>query len=83
MGGWKLNDMISGVAPSTRKRYLSEWNQRPYFTSMRTRPTWLVKTGPNWGEDLIDFITFDAHVVKNTSDAIRGGGPRHPFLARY
>ena len=38
---------------------------------MRDRPVWLVKTHPNWDDDLIDFFMFEYHVVKNTSDAIR------------
>ena len=32
---------------------------------------WLVKTHPNWAADLIDFIMFEARVVKNASDSIR------------
>ena len=70
-GGEKLHAMLSGVAPATRKRYLSAWNQWAYFVTMRERPTWLTKTGPNWDEDLIDFITFETHVVKNTSATTR------------
>ena len=38
---------------------------------MRGKPVWLFKTNPNWGDDLIDFIMFEFHVMKNTSDTIR------------
>ena len=66
----KLDAMLSGVAPSTRKRYLSAWNQWAYF--MRNRSTWLVKTKPNLDGEIIDFVTFESHVAKNASDATRG-----------
>ena len=39
---------------------------------MRDRPTWLVKTGPNWDGDPIDFIMFETNAMKNSADAIRG-----------
>ena len=70
-GGGELNAMLSGVSPATRKRYLSAWNQWAYIVSMRGRPTWLPKTGPNWDADLVDFTMFETHVAKHTSDTMR------------
>ena len=71
MGEEKLNALLSGIAPSTERRYLSVWNQWSYFMTMRQKDTWLVKTGPNWDADLIDFIMFESRLMKNTSDSIR------------
>ena len=71
MGEEKLTSLLSGVAPSTLKRYLSAWNQRTYFMSTRDQQHWLIKTGPNWDEHLIEFIMFEAHIMKNTCDTIR------------
>ena len=69
MWGDKRNALLSGVAPATRQRYLSAWNQWAYFASMRNHPARLVKTHPNWDGDLVDFIMLEARVAKNTSDS--------------
>ena len=74
--------MLSGAAPSARKIYRSAWSQLPYFMSMRARSTRLVNNGPNWDEDLIDFIMSESHAMKNTSGAVRGGISPSAFGAR-
>ena len=79
MGEAKLNAHLSEIAPATRRRYLSVWNQRAYFTSTRDQPYWLIKRGPDWGERLIDFVMFETHVTKNTSDMIQVKVPAMRF----
>ena len=64
MGEDKLNALLSGIAPATRRRYLSVWNQWSYFMSMRQKENWLIKTGPNWDADLIDFVMFEFKLMK-------------------
>lgn len=39
--------------------------------STRDESTWLVKTGPNWDEHLVDFIMFESRVMQNASDTLR------------
>ena len=66
----ELNDLLSGVAPGARKRYLTVWNQWAYFTHMKGQSKWLTKTGMDRGEPLIDFILFGSQMVRNSG----GGG---------
>ena len=71
MGEERLNALLSGIAPATRRRYLSVWNQWSYFTTMRQKTNWMTKGDPNWDADLIDFVMFESKLMKNTCDTIR------------
>ena len=71
MGEGKPQALLSGIPPATRQRYLSTWNQWAYFMRMRDRPVRLVKTHPNWGEDLVEFVMFGYHVMENKGGTIR------------
>ena len=79
MGGRELHAMLSWAAPSARKRYLTDVNQWAYFASMRNHTTWLVKTRPNWDEDIGDFVMFESHAMNNSGDTTRGNVPAIRF----
>ena len=70
LGESMLNALLSGIAPGTRKRYLTAWNQWTYFAHMRGQSEWPVKTQPNWDANLIDFMHFESEMMKNTGGTI-------------
>ena len=75
----RLSAVLSGIAPSTRMRYLQNWTRWESFMAGRQQSPWIWRTCPDWGDNLIDFILFGAKVVSNNPGTIRGRFPSIRF----
>ena len=72
MGQDRLQAVLSGVAPGTRKRYLAAWHQWEQFMKDRLLSPWIWRVGPDWDDRLIDFIMFESKILANAPNIISG-----------
>ena len=70
-GEERLAAVLSGIAPSTRSKYINHWRHWESFTSGRGMEPWIVRTSPDWDDVLIDFILFETRVMGNTVDVVK------------
>ena len=72
-GSDRLAAVLSGIATSTRMKYLQSWRHWEAFMVDRQLSPWIWRTSPDWDDHLVDFILFESKVIANSPGAIRGG----------
>ena len=68
----RMYAILSGIAPSTRSRYESGWKHWQLFMTTRNKSPWIIRSGPNWDGNLIDFLMFESKIIGNAAPTIRG-----------
>ena len=70
-GSGKVDDLLSGVAESTRSAYQTAWTHWAHFTASHSEGVWIEEHKPKWDGRLIDWILFEARILGNQVGTIR------------
>ena len=71
-GVGRAGAILSGIDPPTRSRYESGWKHWQMFPTGRNKSPWITRSGPNWGDNMIDFLMSESRIIGNASPTIRG-----------
>ena len=64
-------DVLAGIAPRTRTRYLEAWRPWGDCICARKASPWATRSSPDWDDALFDFALFEARIVGNAANTIR------------
>ena len=72
-GSGKLDDLMSGIARSTRASYITAWKHWYLFTLRTPERRWIAKVRPRRGETLIDWILVEPRILGLQASTVRSG----------
>ena len=70
-GPGKLEDLLSGIAKSTRGRYVAAWKHWLQFTLRTPEKRWIATVGPKWNETIVDRILFETRILGLQASTVR------------
>ena len=62
-GPGRLEDLMSGIAASTRASYITSWTHWHHFTLRAPQKRWITQVDPRWDDTLIDWILFETRIL--------------------
>ena len=75
-GPGRLEDLMSGIAASTRASYITEWNRCRQFALRTPHKRRITQVDPRWDDVLIDWVLFETRIsglqVSTTRSKISG-----------
>ena len=71
-GEERLTAVLSGIAHSTRSKYVIRWKHWGSFAKERGLGHWVARNFPDCGDVLIDFILFETRMMGNSVDFDKG-----------
>ena len=72
LGPQKLEALFAVLSTNTITSYLRGWEHWCQFCSTRKTSPWIDTTQENWGEEILDFITYEGGILRLEPSTTRG-----------